>query len=98
MWWPSRPGWRCQAFTDATGRYRVPSEVLTDNGKQFTGRYTKPLPAEVLFERICRDNGILVRLIYVCFILDEMKSSAAIWQLLHPSRAGRDVATKRLWA
>jgi hypothetical protein len=26
--------------------------VLTDNGKQFTGRFTMPLPAEVLFERI----------------------------------------------
>jgi hypothetical protein len=28
--------------------------VLTDNGKQFTGRFTKPRPSEVLFERICR--------------------------------------------
>jgi hypothetical protein len=39
-------------------RHGVPSEVLTDNGKQFTGRFTKPYPAEVLFERICRENGI----------------------------------------
>ena len=31
------------------------------NGKQFTGRYTKPRPAEVLFERICRENGIVTR-------------------------------------
>jgi hypothetical protein len=31
---------------------------LTDNGKQFTGRFGKPRPAEVLFERICRKNGI----------------------------------------
>jgi transposase InsO family protein len=52
----------CQAFTDAMGRYGVPSEVLTDNGKQFTGRFTKPFPAEVLFERICRENGITSRL------------------------------------
>lgn len=51
----------CQAFTDAMGRYGVPSEVLTDNGKQFTGRFTKPFPAEVLFERICRENGITSR-------------------------------------
>ncbi|MFB7917135.1 integrase core domain-containing protein [Streptomyces sp. NPDC056061] len=43
-------------------RYGVPSEVLTDNGKQFTGRFTKPFPAEVMFERICRDNGITQRL------------------------------------
>ena len=26
--------------------------------KQFTGRFGKPRPAEVLFERICRRNGI----------------------------------------
>jgi hypothetical protein len=26
--------------------------------KQFTGRFTKPRPAEVLFERVCRKNGI----------------------------------------
>ena len=32
--------------------------MLTDNGKQFTGRFDKPRPAEVLFERICRKNGI----------------------------------------
>lgn len=52
----------CQAFTDAMSRYGVPSEVLTDNGKQFTGRFSKPYPAEVLFERICRENGITARL------------------------------------
>ena len=39
-------------------RMRVPAEVLSDNGKQFTGRFGKPRPAEVLFERICRENGI----------------------------------------
>lgn len=52
----------CDAFIEAMARYGVPSEVLTDNGKQFTGRYTKPYPAEVLFERICRENGITTRL------------------------------------
>jgi transposase InsO family protein len=36
----------------------IPDEVLTDNGKQFTGRYGKPRPAEVLSERIYRKNGI----------------------------------------
>ena len=41
----------CEAFTAAMDRYGVPSEVLTDNGKQFTGRFTKPMPAEVFFER-----------------------------------------------
>jgi transposase InsO family protein len=52
----------CAAFTEAMRRYGVPSEALSDNGKQFTGKYTKPLPVEVLFERICRDNGITARL------------------------------------
>jgi hypothetical protein len=30
-----------EAFVAAMRRYGVPSEVLTDNGKQFTGRFTK---------------------------------------------------------
>jgi hypothetical protein len=38
--------------------YGMPDEVLTDNAKQFTGRFGKPGPAEVLFERICRRDGI----------------------------------------
>jgi transposase InsO family protein len=52
----------CDAFAAAMAGYGIPSEVLTDNGKQFTGRFTKPRPAEVLFERICRENGITARL------------------------------------
>jgi transposase InsO family protein len=51
----------CHAFVAAMRRYGVPEEVLTDNGKQFTGRFGRP-PGEVLFERICRDNGITARL------------------------------------
>src|SRR3954452_7803552 len=51
----------CRAFADALGDYGIPDEVLTDNGKQFTGRFTKPRPAEVMFERICRENGIVAR-------------------------------------
>jgi transposase InsO family protein len=35
--------------------------VLTDNGKVFTGRFA-PHPGEVLFDRICRENGITHRL------------------------------------
>ncbi|HEY2692074.1 MAG TPA: integrase core domain-containing protein [Streptosporangiaceae bacterium] len=34
----------------------------TFNGRQFTGRFGRPRPAEVLFERICRRNGIVQRL------------------------------------
>ena len=52
----------CLAFTDAMAEYGIRGEVLTDNGKQFTGRFGKPRPAEVLFERICRENGITQRL------------------------------------
>jgi transposase InsO family protein len=48
----------CRAFLTAMALYGIPNEVLTDNGKQFTGRFGKPRPAEVLFERICRKNGI----------------------------------------
>ena len=50
-----------EAFAAAMRRYGVPFEVLTDNGKQFTGRHIRPQPAEVLFERVCRENGILQR-------------------------------------
>ncbi len=48
----------CRAFLAAMAVYGIPDEVLTDNGKQFTGRFGRPRPAEVLFERICRKNGI----------------------------------------
>jgi hypothetical protein len=51
----------CVAFTQALQRFGIPDEVLTDNGKQFTGRFTRPRPAEVMFERICRENGIVAR-------------------------------------
>jgi hypothetical protein len=47
----------CAAFMQALARHGVPDEVLTDNGKQFTGRFNRP-PVEVLFDRICRENGI----------------------------------------
>ena len=42
--------WRC-------ARYGVPEQILTDNGKVFTGRFG-PGTGEVLFDRICRENGI----------------------------------------
>lgn len=50
------------AFLAAIARWGVPFEVLTDNGKQFTGKFTRPLSVEVLFERICRENGSTARL------------------------------------
>ncbi|WP_370666489.1 DDE-type integrase/transposase/recombinase [Streptomyces sp. IBSBF 2507] len=50
----------CSAFVRALQRFGVPEEVLTDNGKQFTDRFGHG--GEVLFDRICRENGIAHRL------------------------------------
>ena len=50
----------CIAFAEALLRFGVPEEILTDNGKQFTDRFGKG--GEVLFDRICRENGIAHRL------------------------------------
>ena len=47
----------CAHFADAMRAYGVPQEVLTDNGKVFTGRFGSR-HVEVLFDRICRENGI----------------------------------------
>ena len=47
----------CDGFSSAMREYGVPAQVLTDNGKVFTGRFAQP-PVEVLFDRICRENGI----------------------------------------
>ena len=47
----------CDALAKAMQAYGVPAEVLTDNGKVFTGRFG-PAKGEVLFDRICRENGI----------------------------------------
>nr|WP_245730124.1 IS481 family transposase [Micromonospora pallida] len=50
----------CLAFADGLQRFGAPEEVLTDNGKQFTERFGKG--GEVMFDRICRENGIIHRL------------------------------------
>ena len=52
----------CSAFVTAMAEYGIPGEVLGDNGRQFTGRFGRPCPAEGLVERICRENGITQRL------------------------------------
>jgi transposase InsO family protein len=51
----------CDGLSLAMRRWGIPGEILTDNGKVFTGRFNQP-PAEVLFDRICRENGITHRL------------------------------------
>ncbi|MGE0307903.1 MAG: IS481 family transposase [Acidimicrobiia bacterium] len=47
----------CDALALAMRRHGVPQAILTDNGKVFTGRFG-PGTGEVLFDRICRENGI----------------------------------------
>lgn len=51
----------CDGLALAMRTYGVPEEILTDNGKVFTGRFNKPV-VEVLFDRVCRENGITHRL------------------------------------
>lgn len=43
----------CDGLRDALARYGAPEQVLTDNGKVFTGRFFHP-PVEVLFEGLSR--------------------------------------------
>src|SRR5438874_7470444 len=47
----------CEVLARSLRRYGIPDEILTDNGKVFTGRFG-PHPVEVTFDRICRENGI----------------------------------------
>lgn len=47
----------CEGLTLAMRRYGVPEQILTDNGRVFTGRFFAP-PVEVLWDRICRENGV----------------------------------------
>jgi transposase InsO family protein len=42
---------------EALGRHGVPDQILTDNGKVFTARFSKG-PGPVLFDRVCDANGI----------------------------------------
>ena len=47
----------CQALLEALSRHGIPEQILTDNGKVFTGRLAHR-PATVAFDRICLANGI----------------------------------------
>ncbi|WP_079671930.1 IS481 family transposase, partial [Mycobacteroides abscessus] len=47
----------CDGLIDAIATYGVPQQILTDNGRVFTGRFNHP-PVEVLFDAICREQGI----------------------------------------
>jgi transposase InsO family protein len=47
----------CDALLDALNTHGIPEQILTDNGKVFTGRLGRK-PANVLLDRICLNNGI----------------------------------------
>jgi hypothetical protein len=49
----------CEALLEALARHGVPEQILTDNGKVFTGRFGPAgSSSEVLFDRVCAENGI----------------------------------------
>jgi transposase InsO family protein len=49
----------CEALLAALRQHGIPDQILTDNGKVFTGRFGPARnSAEVLFDRICAENGI----------------------------------------
>ena len=52
----------CDGLRDALATYGCPEQILTDNGKVFTGRFNHP-PVEVLFDAICRERGTAVMLV-----------------------------------
>lgn len=41
----------CEVLRSSLARYGIPDEILTDNGKVFTGRFG-PQPVEVLFDPV----------------------------------------------
>jgi transposase InsO family protein len=47
----------CDGLRGALATFGAPEQILTDNGKVFTGRFNHP-PVEVLFDAICRQHGI----------------------------------------
>jgi len=47
----------CDSLVAAMRAHGVPQQVLTDNGKVFTGKFAHP-PVDVLFDRLCRENGV----------------------------------------
>ncbi len=49
----------CEALLATLRTHGVPEQILTDNGKVFTGRFgVGGRSAEVMFDRICAENGI----------------------------------------
>jgi transposase InsO family protein len=81
----------CLALAEALARFGVPEEIITDNGKQFTDRFGKhgARNGEVLFDKICRHNGITHRLTAPGLTEPEREGGALPWHLpprLHQHR------------
>jgi transposase InsO family protein len=89
----------CEGLALAMRTYGVPVEILTDNGKVFTGWFNRPA-VEVLFDRVCRENGLTHRLTQprsptttgkverfhaVCVRSSAPTVSSRTWALLRPS-------------
>src|SRR6266542_5615011 len=47
----------CDALLEGLSRHGVPEQILTDNGKVFTGKLARK-PANVAFDRMCLNNGV----------------------------------------
>lgn len=47
----------CDALIEGLNAHGIPEQILTDNGKVFTGKLQRK-PTNVLFDRICLNNGI----------------------------------------
>jgi len=47
----------CSALLEALAKHGLPEQILTDNGKVFTGRFSTT-KTPVRFDRICHENGI----------------------------------------
>jgi transposase InsO family protein len=47
----------CDALVEALRTHGIPEQILTDNGRVFTGKLGNK-PSVVLFDRICHENGI----------------------------------------
>jgi transposase InsO family protein len=93
----------CEVFLAAMRVHGVPEEILTDNGKQFTGRFGRPRAGEVLFDRICRENGIEHLLTKprspTLVSFDQMLDAREVLRLaLHrsPDRSGNSIRYRRV--
>ena len=76
----------CDGLRGALATYGIPGQILTDNGKVFTGRFNHP-PVEVLFDAICRENGIE-------HLLTQPRSPTTTGKI---ERFHRSVRTEFLW-